>query len=237
MSEQSVSVDLIRLIQGYLKENEASSTGVSEVLSGISRHLSNPELAVAANPELPADREELLDHSIASVTDATLQPLAEALRRIRNLVTWRIDYGLFYPKEADVGEGYLNGNMHTELIGPNGCVFRDDDFSLGLFMLSPATLYRDHDHAAPELYFNLTGPCGWRFDRGHWQDFEAGSLVWNPNGLAHAMRTYEQPFLSVYSWTENAKSVCRVVPVDDWQSIEAQLANPQNNPESRKLHP
>ena len=52
MSEQPASVDLIRLIQGYLKEHEASSTGVSEVLAGISRHLSNPDLAVAANPDL-----------------------------------------------------------------------------------------------------------------------------------------------------------------------------------------
>ena len=229
MSEQPNSVDLIRLIQDYLIPHESSSPGVREVLAGIRRHLANPGSILSANPVLPQDREELLSQSLASITEPSLQPIAQILRRAHNALTWRVDYGLFYPKEADVGEGYLNGNMHTELIGPNGCVYRDDDFSLGIFMLSPATLYRDHDHAAPELYLNLTGPCGWRFNQGNWQDFDAGSIIWNPNGLAHAMRAYEQPFLSVYSWTENVNSLCRVVPTNDWQKIEAQLKNPKTN--------
>ncbi len=228
MQKESVSIGLLRLIQEQLRQRESRSPGVVEVLAGLKRHLDNTHLAVEENPVLPPGREVLLDRSIEGINDPLLQPLADQIRLARNRLTWRIDYGLFYPEEADVGQAYLDGNMHTELIGPNGCVFPDDDFSLGLFMLPPATLYRDHDHAAPELYFNLTGPCGWRFDKGCWQDFGAGSLIWNPESMAHAMRTYEQSFLSVYSWTSNVNSLCRVVPADDWQEIEAQLANTQN---------
>ena len=237
MQKDSISISLLRLIQEQLQQRESHSPGVAEVLAGMKRHLGNSHSALAENPVLPADREVLLDRAIAGITDPLLQPLAEQIRRARNQLTWRIDYGLFYPEEADVGQAYLDGNMHSELIGPNGCVFHDDDFSLGLFMLPPATLYRDHDHAAPELYYNLTGPCGWRFDKGIWQDFGAGSLVWNPEGLAHAMRTYEQPFLSVYSWTGNVDSLCRVVLADDWQEIEAQLANPENKLSPGKIQP
>ena len=234
---ESDCIKLLLLIRESLKQRESHSKGVTEVLAGMNRHLDNSHMALAENPLLPADRAALLDQSIASINESSLQPLAEQIRLTRNKLTWRGDYGLFYPEEADVGQAYRDGNMHTELIGPNGCVFHDDDFSLGIFTLAPRTFYRDHDHAAPELYFNLTGPCGWRFDKGLWQDFGAGSLVWNPEGLAHAMRTYEQPFLSVYSWTSHVNSLCRVVPADDWQEIEAQLANPQNKPKFENSQP
>lgn len=237
MKTESVCIKLLRLIQELLQQRESHSEGVTDVLAGLNRHLDNSHTALAENPVLPAERAKLLDRSIASINELSLQPLAEQIRRARDQLTWRVDYGLFYPEEADVGQAYRDGNMHTELIGPNGCVFQDDDFSLGMFMLAPQTFYRDHDHAAPELYYNLTGPCGWRFDKGHWQDFGAGSLVWNPEGLAHAMRTYEQPFLSVYSWTSNVNSLCRVVPVDDWQEIEAQLVNLENNNHPGKIQP
>ncbi len=237
MQTESVSVGLLRVIQELLQRRESHSEGVTEVLAGLNRHLDNSHTALTENPVLPAERAALLDQSIASINEPALQPIAEQIRLARNRLTWRVDYGLFYPEEADVGQAYRDGNMHTEFIGPNGCVFRDDDFSLGLFMLAPKTFYRDHDHAAPELYYNLTGPCGWRFDKGPWQDIAAGSLIWNPEGLAHAMRTYEQPFLSVYSWTSNANSLCRVVPVDDWQGIETQLANSESDLKFEKFQP
>ena len=225
MQTESVPIGLLRLIQEQLQQCESQSEGVTEVLAGLNRHLNNSHTALAENPTLPEERAKLLDRCIASINKPKLQPLAKHIRLARNRLTWRVDYGLFYPTDADVGQTYRDGNMHSELIGPNGCVFHDDDFSLGLFLLTPATLYRDHDHNAPELYFNLTGPCGWRFDKGSWQDFGAGSLIWNPEGRAHAMRTYDQPFLSVYSWTSNVNTLCRVVPADDWQEIEAQLVH------------
>jgi len=235
MQTEPVSIGFLRLIRELLQRRASHSEGVLEVLAGLNRHLDNSHTALAENPVLPVDRAGLLDQSVASINEPALQPLAEQIRLARNGLTWRVDYGLFYPEEADVGQAYRDSNMHTEFIGPNGCVFHDDNFSLGLFMLAPRTLYRDHDHAAPELYFNLTGPCGWRFDKGIWQDFGAGSLIWNPEGLAHAMRSYEQPFLSVYSWTSNVNSLCRVVPADDWQEIEAQLVHPENNPHSKNF--
>ncbi len=37
---------------------------------------------------------------------------------------------------------------------------------MGLFVIAPHVLYRDHAHAAPELYLPLTGPHGWRFAPG-----------------------------------------------------------------------
>ena len=113
--------------------------------------------------------------------------------------------------------------MHCKLIAPEGGVFQADDLELGLFLLAPRVLYRDHNHLAPELYLSLTGPTGWRFGIGPWRDFPAGALIWNECQQIHATRVYGQPFLSVYAWVRDAHSLCQVVPADDWDEIERDL--------------
>ena len=129
----------------------------------------------------------------------------------------------YYPPGADLGEGYRRCNLHTLLIGPGACGFEAEDFTLGLFMLGPRTLYRDHAHPAPETYVNLSERTGWRFAGGGWQDMDAGSILFNPARAVHATRVYQRPFLSVFSWIENIFSPCHVVPMDDWPALEAEL--------------
>ena len=91
-------------------------------------------------------------------------------------------------------------------------------------MLGPRTLYRDHNHDAPELYLNLSDKSGWRFGAQDWQDFPAGSLIWNVAGKPHATRIYDEPFISVFVWLENVNSPCNVIHFDDWPKIEQDLA-------------
>ena len=223
MQGNSEVIVLINLIRELLLPHESDFDGVSEVLRGLGRHLDQTHKPSMQQPVLPDERSEILEQAISSITEPRLLPLANQIRLSQNQLTWRIDEGLFYGDDADLGSGFRNSNMHTELIGPNGCVFRDDNFSLGIFLLGPKVLYRDHNHAAHELYFNLIGPCGWRFNMGPWQDYQAGSIVWNPEGQIHATRTYQQPFLSVYSWTRDLNCGCQVIKADDWQEIEEQL--------------
>jgi hypothetical protein len=96
---------------------------------------------------------------------------------------------------------------------------------LGFFMLEPWTLYRDHRHAAPELYLNLSNRTGWRLKSQDWRDYSAGSFVWNEAHMTHATRVYDKPFMSVFIWLENIEHPCIVVPVNDWAKIEANLGN------------
>ena len=53
--------------------------------------------------------------------------------------------------------GYMDGYAYAEIVGPSG-FFAGDDFLLGLLILGPGRVYLDHHHAAPELYWTLTGP-------------------------------------------------------------------------------
>ena len=138
-------------------------------------------------------------------------------------LVWHEDNSKYYQPGANLGPGYSKCNLHTLLIGPNSCGYQNDDFLLGLFMLGPRTLYRDHKHDAPELYLNLTDQSGWRFKSGEWQDYPAGSFIWNAPGERHAARVYEQPFISVFAWLENVNSPCQVIHFDDWEKIEKAL--------------
>ncbi len=154
----------------------------------------------------------------------SLERLANALHKALPELQWRVDRGTYYEITADVGDGYRNGNMHCELIGPHGSAFHHDDFTLGLFLLTPRVLYRDHAHRAPELYLTLLGPSGWRFDGGGWRDVPPGTIIWNAPETSHATRVYDKPFLSIYSWTRDVHSKCRIVPRGDWSQVEATLS-------------
>lgn len=77
-----------------------------------------------------------------------------------------------------------------------------EDFDMGIFLVAPDTLYRDHQHAAPELYAPLTGPHGWRFGPGRpLQIKHAHEPVWNPPQQPHLTKTGKIPFLSLFVWT------------------------------------
>ena len=172
---------------------------------------------------VPPAHEALLDQAVSCIPKAQFPKLKPALVAARDHLHWRVDDGGFYAPGADVGEGYRTGNMHTLLIGPKNAPIRARDMLLGIFLLAPATLYRDHAHAAPELYLPLTGPSGWRFDRGAWEDHPAGALICNAPDRKHATRVYDVPFLAVFAWTRDIHAPCRVVPASDWSGIEAHL--------------
>jgi hypothetical protein len=93
------------------------------------------------------------------------------------------------------------------------------DAELGVFLIAPRTLYRDHAHAAPELYAPLTGPHRWRFAPD--APFTEGSdPVWNPPHRPHAILAGDVPFLCLYGWTRDISELAYMVPATDWAAHE-----------------
>ena len=152
-----------------------------------------------------------------------LSSLASAIDASKHIVQWNRDLGQFYVKDADVGGSYRNGNMNCILIGSKNGFFHSDKLFMGLFFLQPYTFYRDHDHEASEMYFNLTGPHGFRFDVNGWSDYQADSIIWNAPWLPHATRVYNIPFLCLFAWIGNLDCLCRVVHAGDWAQLEDEL--------------
>ena len=214
---------LIGSIVTYLQAHRAATRGVDLALDKLAEMDLSDERLIDLPPQ-GTRHDEVLTNAIAGIVAPELQDIADCLKAAQNDLVWREDNAQFYPPGADLGEGYTKCNLHTLLIGPDACGHHNPDFRLGIFMLGPRTLYRDHNHDAPELYLNLSEKSGWRFGTHEWQDYPAGSLIWNAAGDSHATRVYDQPFISVFVWLENVHAPCNVIYFDDWAEVEQDLA-------------
>jgi hypothetical protein len=106
--------------------------------------------------------------------------------------------------------GYMDGYAYTEIIGPRG-FFAGDDFLMGLLLLGPRRLYKEHYHEAPELYWLLTGPSSWKQGAGGWSTLDAGSTRWHKPFVVHATETGDEPLLAIWSWTRDTARAAKLV--------------------------
>ena len=196
---------------------------VEQTLSYLAEMDLTADSMLQPDPSMPDVFVNDLDVAIKHIPPQ-LSALASAIDTSKLIVQWNRDLGQFYEKDADVGDSYRNRNMNCILIGSQNGFFHSDKLFMGLFFLQPYTFYRDHDHEASEMYFNLTGPHGFRFDVNGWSDHPADSIIWNPPWLPHATRVYNIPFLCLYVWIDSVNCLCRVVEADDWAKLEEELA-------------
>jgi hypothetical protein len=189
--------------------------GIDEVRSGIAKYGHDAVIGNVAPREPSCGH---LDGALFMMNGA--DSLRAAISQARPLFGWKT-YDA-YPPEF-IGARFPVAHAFTALIGGNGFL-PADDFELGLFLVAPGTLYRDHRHKAPELYAPLTGPHEWRFAPDTpWQKTPAHEPVWNPPMRIHATLVRDVPFLALYAWTRDINEPSRVVPAKDWQEIEDSL--------------
>lgn len=165
-----------------------------------------------------------------AVVDEWLQPalqlvfkdrptLAAAISGAAQELEW-ITYDL-YPLE-EIGNAFATGHAYASIMG-GASPFAATDFDLGIFLIAPDVLYRDHRHAAPELYAPLTGPHGWRFGVGRPLIVKAAHQpVWNPSNQPHLTKVGAVPFLCLFVWTKDVNEIAEVLPASDWPILEAQ---------------
>lgn len=169
----------------------------------------------------PARRNAVVDRWLApalQALDMSHPSLAQAIGDAAGRLEW-ITYDS-YPA-ADIGPHFPGGHAYAMIYG-GGAPFPAHDFDLDLFLIAPNTLYRDHHHAAPELYAPLTGPHGWRFGAGRPLVVKpAHQPVWNPAHQPHLTKTGVVPFLALVVWTRDVNEVARVIPAADWAELEA----------------
>ena len=181
------------------------------------------QTALSQSPNIQSEHEELLRTALDEATDPCILSIVRDIKACLLDVTWKQDKSEFYPISDEVGKRYMESNLHTQLIGPNGSVAKSKDFMLGVFMLGPWTLYKDHSHIAPEFYLNLSNKSDWRFNFGPWQRYGAGTLIWNPSKQIHATKVSDKPFLSIFAWLGHVNCFCKVHQSQDHSQIEQQL--------------
>jgi hypothetical protein len=155
----------------------------------------------------------------ALVSAQTTDPaLANAIREAEPFLNWTT-YNGYDPRL--IGEDFPKNHAFTSIIGADAPIFADD-FDLGLFLIAPHTLYRDHKHQAPELYAPITGPHGWRFAPDTpLQIMPAHHPIWNEPNTPHLTKVGPVPFLCIFVWTRDVDAIAEVVPATDWATLEA----------------
>jgi hypothetical protein len=183
----------------------------------IDRHAAGPAQAAATHPAARDLAAQWLPAALQSA-DMSAPALAAAIRAAAAHLSF-VRYDRYDP--ALIGENFQQGHAFASLVGEDASV-RADGFELGLFIIAPHVLYRDHAHPAPELYAPLTGPHGWRFAPGDPIAIRpAHRPVWNDAHRPHLIKVGPRPFLALFAWTADVTLPAYVIPADDWDMIEA----------------
>jgi len=117
--------------------------------------------------------------------------LAQAFRRIESRLAWK--------RRGTAGqaeEAFWNGHANAVILGPGGLEARDDLW-VGVTVLAPGVRYVDHDHPPEEVYLSLT-PGEWWNAGMDWTDPGPRGAIYNPPGIAHAMRSGTGPLLALW---------------------------------------
>jgi mannose-6-phosphate isomerase-like protein (cupin superfamily) len=125
---------------------------------------------------------------------AETRPLVDGVVAAAGAFAWGQTYAA-----GDLGERFLDRYGWSELIGLRGPI-ASDRLACGLLLLGPDIEYPPHSHAAEEIYLPLAGTADWLRGGEGWRQRRPGELIHHPSGIAHAMRTDEQPLLALYLW-------------------------------------
>ncbi|MDI3336746.1 dimethylsulfonioproprionate lyase family protein [Defluviimonas aestuarii] len=189
--------------------------GIAESRAGLAALRDGPVRPEPRGPD--ATVRAYLPAALAALTDSH-PALATAIEMAEPHLCWRV-YDSYPPEQ--IGTAFNAGHAYTSLIGEGAIAA--DDFDLGLFLIAPGLLYRDHAHPAPELYAPLTGPHGWRFaPEGPITVKPAHEPVWNEPGQPHLTKVGPVPFLCIYCWTRDVNEPAQIIAATDWDALERQ---------------
>lgn len=117
--------------------------------------------------------------------------LAEAFGGIASALEWKRRAAAIESEQP-----FWNGHANAVILGPGGLETRDDLW-VGATVMAPGIRYADHDHPPEEVYLSLT-PGEWWNAAMDWTDPGPMGCIYNPPGIAHAMRSGTGPFLALW---------------------------------------
>jgi hypothetical protein len=149
--------------------------------------------AVGGGPGVSAARLPVCEWIAPAVAGAPAErtSLAKAFAGIEGQLSWK------RRASAEVHEQvFWNGHANATILGPGGLEARNDIW-VGATVMAPGVRYVDHSHAPEEVYLSLT-PGEWWNAGMDWTDPGPSGAIYNPPGIAHAMRSGVGPMLALW---------------------------------------
>ncbi len=182
-------LDEIALALGGITEGAAAAAALRIGARLAGRQGTPLETAGAAAERLP-----ICDEIAAVLAVAERGPrgrLARAFGALQGQLAWR------RRPSADPDDArFWHGHANAEILGPKG-MERRSDLWIGASLMAPGVDYPRHSHAPEEIYFALS-PGEWWNAQMDWTDPGPAGHVYNPPGIAHAMRSGSSPMLALW---------------------------------------
>ena len=202
----------IGAIDAYLAHLDGP--GIGAVRDGIAKWSSGEFLTCPPHRPTPVSH---VATAVEQLAGSGERELANAISAATPHLHWAT-YDLY--KRDNIGAAFADGHAFVSLIGEEAHIYAVG-FDLGLFVIAPHIFYRDHRHAAAELYAPLTGPHDWRFaPEAALHSKPAHAPVWNEPFQPHALRVGAVPFLCIFCWIGDVQQPAYIVPSNDWNMLE-----------------
>ncbi len=128
-----------------------------------------------------------------------IEGILAPLRQLAPALPWRYSYAA----RSDA-PGLEHHVAWSEFVGPVAPI-QSDKVCLGVTLIAPRTLYPVHHHPAIETYLVLSGAATWTAT-GRAALRPPGAFILHPSNVKHAMQTWAEPLLAVYTWSGDVHS-------------------------------
>ncbi len=92
-----------------------------------------------------------------------------------------------------------------------GCYAVSDKVGISYTVQGPNVTYPDHAHKAIEIYYVISGKALWKRGGEPWIERYPGDVILHTAGMRHAMKTADEPLVSMAVWISDIESGLVVV--------------------------
>lgn len=186
---------IISIYESWLPDSGEGESDLRLLLD----HLGNVGKPRPVPAPVPPVIKEWLEECCAQLCLPQHRDAIEILLEISSKLHW------IAPSPEYTGEQMAQNYAFVRLIGPelfgvDSAPFYSDKVAVGFTILSPSLFYPPHWHPAVEFYGTLTGTGLWQLGDGPFEEKPPGTLIYHPSNVPHAMKTTDEPILTVYGW-------------------------------------
>jgi len=120
--------------------------------------------------------------------------IGHAIAGLAEALSWTYSY------PTNLRDRDLSSKVAFAQIAGRSGLRTDTDIHVGLTLIAPHVVYPAHRHPAVELYLVVSGTALWQCGEIEPATRAPGSIILHPSNVVHAMTTFEEPLLAVWTW-------------------------------------